>query len=105
MTDKPLASQVKAGSLSSYANQFGRSLIRYRVVLFLIFVALVYGTVAFKIFTASELQPEDQHIETQVSNLTPQINESVAQKLKNLEDNSVNVQTLFAEARKNPFNE
>ena len=86
-------------------SQFGKHILRYRILLFVVFVALIYGFIGFRIFVLSDPNTDVSDVDSEVTSLTPHIDVRVADQLQNLKDNSVNVQTLFDEARKNPFAE
>lgn len=77
---------------------------RYSLVLFIVFIALIYGFVLFRIKTLNDIQPSPDAIAAQVKAAqVPHIDETAIKQLQSLQDNSVNVQTLFNEARSNPF--
>lgn len=77
---------------------------RYSMAGFLVFVALIYGLVLFRIHSLSSAQPTADQVSSQVKAARiPHIDQSVVQQLQTLQDNSVNVQTLFEQARNNPF--
>ncbi len=77
---------------------------RYSFVLFLVFVALLYGFVLFRINTLQAAQPSDSAVSDNVKAAqVPHIDEGVVRQLKSLQDNSVSVQVLFNDARSNPF--
>lgn len=77
---------------------------RFRFVLFVCFVAALYGFVLLRINTLSNAQPSPDAVTGQVKAAgVPHIDESVVQQLESLHNNSVNVQALFNEARNNPF--
>ena len=73
------------------------------VALFLLFAG-VYGFLLVRINALSSPSIDDSEVLTQAK-ATPRINAKDAQQLEKLEDNSVNVQTLFEQGRKNPFQE
>lgn len=87
---------AKAGSiLQTYAGFF----------LFLLF-AITYGFLIVRINAYSDPEIDYSEVVSKVSaSPTSGIDEDAAQKLLLLEDNSVNVQTLFKEDRTNPFQE
>lgn len=87
-------------SLSDFVNKLGK----YAFLLFFIFLAAIYGFVLYRINVLANAEPTDAAI-TQATNKTPRIDEHVVTQLKNLQDNSVSVKTLFDEARDNPFQE
>ena len=83
-----------------------RQLSPYRVALFLCFIIVVYGFVLFRVNTLSNLQPTDASISAHYNPIkTSRIDPAVIKQLESLKDNSVSVQTLFDEARNNPFQE
>lgn len=83
-----------------------KALKRYALLWFVLFLAGVYGFVCFQIYNASKAQPADADITTQEqSAAAPRIDASVVDQILALQDHSVNVKTLFEQARKNPFSE
>ncbi len=77
---------------------------RFSFLGFVIFVAVLYGFVLLRINTLDNVQPSSDSVTGQVQAArVPRIDKSVAKQLQSLNDNSVNVQTLFNEARSNPF--
>jgi len=77
---------------------------RYSVLIFIIFIVLLYGFVVTRINNLSTAQPSPDAVSSQVKAARlPHIDQSVVQQLQTLQDNSVNVQTLFSQARNNPF--
>lgn len=78
----------------------------YAGLLFFLLVAGVYGFVLFRINTLADIQPSEADISAQAPTTTiPKVDPRVVEQLESLKDNSVNVQTLFDEARANPFQE
>jgi len=78
---------------------------RYRVTLFIVFVGIIYGFVIYRMYTLSSPAADTSSVSNEVTSLTPHIDKAVAQRLQSLQDNSVNVRSLFDKARNNPFNE
>ncbi len=76
---------------------------KYAALLFFIFVAVIYGFIMLQINSLSNPEPTQATISTKSK--TPHIDKNVVSQLNQLKDNSVTVQTLFDEARNNPFNE
>jgi hypothetical protein len=84
----------------------GRTLQHYRIVLFVVFVVLVYGFVVLRINTLDNVQPSADSVSAQSDPIrTTNINPQVVKQLESLKNNHVNVQTLFDQARNNPFQE
>lgn len=95
---------ISIGSLGKALNDFVNKLGKYAFLLFFIFLAAIYGFVLYRINELGNAEPSEAAI-SQAANKTPHIDEHVVTQLKNLQDNSVSVKTLFDEARDNPFNE
>lgn len=85
--------------------KLGHKIAPYVPLVFFVLVATVYGIVLLRITMLSNAQPDPSAVSTQISELTPHIDKNAANKLQSLEDNSVNVQSLFNDARGNPFGE
>ena len=83
-----------------------KMLFRYRGILFFLFIALVYGFILFRINALVNVDPSQGTL-TQTSQATkqPHIDGSAVKKIQDLRDNSVGVQSLFNQARQNPFQE
>lgn len=77
---------------------------RYSAILFFLLITTVYGFVIMRINTLVNAQPSQSDIDAQTkSTAVPRVDPKVAEQLESLQDNSVNVQTLFNQARNNPF--
>ncbi|HVV66911.1 MAG TPA: hypothetical protein VHB72_02465 [Candidatus Saccharimonadales bacterium] len=77
---------------------------RYSFIIFLIFIACVYGFIIMRINDLNNAQPSPDAVSSQVkADRIPRIDQNVVQQLQSLQDNSVNVQALFNQARNNPF--
>jgi hypothetical protein len=91
-------------SLLATANRDVNKARRFSVVGFVIFVALLYGFLFLRINGLNDIQPSSDSVTGQVKAAgVPHVDESVVKQLGSLHDNSVNVRTLFNQARKNPF--
>lgn len=79
---------------------------RYSLVAFILVVACIYGFVLLRITSLSNIEPTDEAVNSQVNGASiPRLDQSVVNQLKSLQDNSVNVQSLFDQARTSPFQE
>lgn len=77
---------------------------RYALPAFIVFAAIIYGFIFLRINTLANAEPSDSDVASQVQAArVPHIDETVVQQLKSLQDNSVSVQSLFNDARSNPF--
>jgi hypothetical protein len=95
---------LNAASIKASLGKTGRGLSRYAGILFFVLVAATYGFVVLRINLLSNAQPSQSDIDAQVTSTSvPNIDPKIAEQLQKLEDNSVNVQTLFDQARNNPF--
>jgi|SRR5579884_3920750 len=78
--------------------------LRYRLVIFIVFVALVYGFIYTRLNSLNNAQPSPSAISAQTNPVaTAHVDKAVVSQLEALKDNSVNVQALFEQARNNPF--
>ncbi|MFA5003667.1 MAG: hypothetical protein WC498_00045 [Candidatus Saccharimonadales bacterium] len=77
---------------------------RYRIIIFLLVIGAVYSFVIYRINALASVEPSSDSVNAIVHN-KPHIDQATINKIKQLQDNSVNVQTLFDQARQNPFQE
>jgi hypothetical protein len=79
---------------------------RYLPVLFGLFLVLLYGFLVYRVQVLNKVEPAASDVATQSTTAkVPRIDPSVLTQLQNLQDNSVSVQSLFDQARSNPFQE
>jgi len=91
-------------TLSTKANLALTKIRRFSFVLFLGFVTILYGFVLLRINSLSHIEPTQESIDSQIEAAqVPHIDEETVKQLESLQNNSVNVQALFNEARSNPF--
>ena len=77
---------------------------RYSFTLFIVFVVCLYGFLLFRVNSLGNAQPMTADVNKQVNAAAiPHIDQAVVKQLQSLQDNSVNVQSLFDQARSNPF--
>lgn len=97
---------ISADSLKATLGQVAKVLNKYRVFLFFLIVASLYGFIVWRINVLAVASPTEEDVKTaQQQNQSLKIDESVVQKMLTLKDNSQSVQTLFDDARDNPFSE
>jgi hypothetical protein len=88
--------------LKTSLGRFGK----YRALLFFVFVAFVYAFIVYRINVLSSAEPDPSAVASASKGpKQPRIDPAVVEKIEELEDNSVNVQSLFDQARQNPFQE
>jgi len=97
---------ISTDTLRQAAKKVALFLNTYRVFLFFLVVSALYGFIVWRINVLAVATPTQAEVQTaQQENATPRIKQSVVDKIMSLKDNSVRVQTLFEEARNNPFSE
>ncbi|HUY85146.1 MAG TPA: hypothetical protein VMU97_01380 [Candidatus Dormibacteraeota bacterium] len=93
-------------SIPELLNTIVRRVGRYRVLIFLLAMVVVYGFIFTRINTLGNAQPSAEAIAAQNNPIKKaHIDKSVIKQLESLRDNNVNVQALFEQARNNPFQE
>jgi hypothetical protein len=99
----------KSLNLDSAKKQFNsllRLANRYKAIAFFIIITTLYGFIVWRINVLSTAVPSQEAIaEVENAATQPRINETTIEKMESLQDNSVRVQTLFNDARNNPFEE
>lgn len=83
---------------------YARKIAAYRVFLFFLAVATLYGFIVWRINVYSNAPASESEV-TAKTTAQPHIDSDTVQKIQSLQDNSVSVQTLFDNARQNPFQE
>lgn len=91
-------------SSQAQLQQLTEQLMRLRVVLFLLLVALVYGFVIWRIDALKNAPPTPSAVDSKLQSTT-HIDQATINKIQQLQNNSVSVQTLFNQARQDPFHE
>jgi len=81
-----------------------RKVSAYKVFIFFLVVATFYGFILWRINVFSNA-PASQEETTAKATPQPRIDADTAEKLESLQDNSVSVESLFSQARENPFHE
>jgi hypothetical protein len=78
----------------------------YKAFLFFLALASLYGFIVWRINVLSSAPPSASDLSSaSQSAAQPHIDQNTIDKIQNLQDNSVNVQSLFDQARQNPFQE
>jgi hypothetical protein len=97
-------SKLDIHSLPEKVSELTQKVSRYKLLIFVLFVAVLYGFIVLRINSLSNAQPSTNAIAAQSDPIkTAHIDKTVVQQLESLRDNNINVQTLFEEARNNPF--
>ena len=79
---------------------------KYRLEIFIIFTCLIFGYMIMKISFYSTQEPTQNAINEKIKTVKlPKIDENAVKNIEQLEDQNIEVQSLFNEARNNPFSE
>ena len=79
---------------------------RYLIIIFIVIFALIYGFLVFRVNSLKRLEQTDEALTEKLSaTKRPKIDQADINKIQQLQDNSVEVQSLFKQARDNPFQE
>lgn len=79
---------------------------RYRGVIFLVILLAIYGILIIKVSVFNKQEPVDSDVNAKLQTVTrPHLDQDTIDKINDLQDNSVQVKSLFNSARKNPFKE
>jgi hypothetical protein len=81
-----------------------RAVSAYKAFIFFLVVAAFYGFIVWRINTFSNTPASASEASAQAA-AQPHIDPATVAKIQSLQDNSVNVQSLFDAARQNPFQE
>jgi nitrate reductase NapE component len=95
---------MKSDKLKARLQPILKQLMGLRIPLFLLLVVGVYGFIVWRISTLQQVQPNLDAVSSKLQAST-HIDQATITKVKQLQDNSVNVNALFNKARNNPFQE
>lgn len=79
---------------------------RYAVLIFILAILSGFGFLAFRIGTLTNTEPSEDAVDEKLLSVKrPKVDQDALQKIQELQDQNITVQTLFKEARDNPFEE
>jgi hypothetical protein len=79
-------------------------IVRYAVMIFFVGIALVFGFLILKISSYSNYEPSDDQIEESLTAVrTVRLNDEAVQKIEELQDRNISLESLFNNGRANPF--
>ena len=94
------------GKITDKVLSLAKQLKRYLALIFVLLVALIYGFLMYQVSVLDTKEPTESDIAARSQTAkVPHIDPAVLTQLQSLQDNSVNVQSLFDQARSNPFQE
>jgi Tfp pilus assembly protein PilO len=77
---------------------------RYAVIIFILASVLVFGYMSLSISYFSNVEPTDQQIEDKKASLKiVKLNDVAVKKIQELQDQNINIESLFNNGRANPF--
>jgi len=95
--------------IKSLTKKFGvleHKLLHYLPLVFALVFLIFYSFLVFRINDLSSTEPTDEQVTEKLqSSGRPKIDQSAINQIQQLQDNSVEVKTLFQDARNNPFHE
>lgn len=88
----------------AYFKKLAKTLKKHSPIIFIVTVLCVYGFLIFQINRLSTAEPTEQEI-TEQQNVIKRLNidQASVDKIEQLKDQNVSVQSLFKAARDNPF--
>jgi hypothetical protein len=79
---------------------------RYVTLLFIVAMLLVFGFLVFRINQFSNLEPSEDAITEKLQSVQrPRLDQTVIDKIQQLQDQNIEAKALFDQARNNPFSE
>ncbi len=79
---------------------------QYKVILFVVGLSLTFGYLILQISSYAQQEPTDDAVAEKLTTVQrPKIDESAINKIEQLKDQNIEVQSLFDQARDNPFSE
>lgn len=98
--------KLTSASLKEQFDIAAHAVHRYALLLFALFFLAVYSYLGWRIVALSQVEPSQTAVDAQLQSAgVPHIDQQAISKLQQLQDNSVEVRTLFNNARSNPFQE
>lgn len=82
------------------------NLARFRTIIFIVFFAAIYGFLIQRIGSLTSVEPTETQVQEELEiTKRPRIDDEAIDKIEQLKAQNIEVQTLFNEARNNPFAE
>lgn len=79
---------------------------RYMVFIFVLVMLGIFGFFIFRINQFSRAEPSETAVEEKLKTVQrPKIDPAVIEKIQLLRDQNIQIQSLFDQARRNPFSE
>lgn len=79
---------------------------RYTVLIFIVSALGAFGFLVYRVGSLLQAEPTEEAITEKLKDVRrPRIDENALQKIQELQDQNITVQSLFKQARDNPFQE
>ncbi len=79
---------------------------QYIKLIFVVFILIIFGFFVFRINQYSNTEPSETAIEEKLQTVQrPKIDQAIIDKIEQLKGQNIQVQSLFDQARNNPFSE
>jgi Tfp pilus assembly protein PilO len=79
---------------------------RYRVVICIVLVVLTYSMIVYQINVLTRAEPTEAQVTDKLKTVQrPKIDARALSKIQQLQDQNVDVKSLFKQTRENPFSE
>lgn len=90
--------------LLSQLNTIKNFIVRWAVIIFIVGTALVFVFLIFRISSLSNYEPTDDQIEERLSATNAvRLDSDAVQKIEELQDRNISLESLFNNGRANPF--
>ncbi len=98
--------KIETTSIVDQLKKVSRFVVRYKAVISIVAIVALYGWLVWQINVLGQREPTQQAVDEKLQTIKqPKIDKATIEKIQQLEDNSVEVQALFKQARENPFQE
>jgi hypothetical protein len=95
---------MKINNILAKLTPFKNFILRYDVIIFIILVGLVFGFMTLKIANYSDKEPTSDQVDERKNSLrVVKLDDTAVQKIQQLEDQNINIESLFNNGRANPF--
>lgn len=99
-----MSQDINVRQISAGAKKSIRKLKVYASFLTVIAILLIYSFLVFRVSTLSQAEPDEATVAEKSNTIRRlKIDQNAVEKLEELEDQNIGVQSLFEEARDNPF--
>lgn len=97
---------IDVKDLKAKAKHTAQWIFRHRVIVTIVSIVLLYSWLVLQINLLNRREPSDEAVAEKLQTVKrPRIDQQTIDKIQSLQDNNVDVRTLFKQARDNPFQE